>query len=264
MVMQLGQAVNFLRNGKPKPLPGAPSGWNLKNLIRHVYLSDRTTKIADFSAESTQDNRMPSERSLHRWSRIDGGWPQLRDASAEQLEEPTEPHQSLYTDALAERFKERYYRLLGRDDLMCLKPDIALVCLRLQDLVSDLSGTGTLKQWEQIRSAYQVFDRAMDCHDMATANRAIEEIGKVLEQHGNDSSTWVELKDAIILHARLVESETKRLAHAGQFVTVEEAIKIGGERMDYLIEAIQSTCSTETQAAILDAYAAIEKRSAES
>jgi hypothetical protein len=129
-----------------------------------------------------------------------------------------------YSKFLPTRLAADYQHAAHDPELLALRHELAVVDVRIKDLLKrvDTGEAGGL--WHHIRVAWQAFKQAQTEDRPLMQARAAVELDGLLEQEVGDYGTWHEIIQLIEQRRKLVESEVKRLAVMQQMMTTEEAM----------------------------------------
>jgi hypothetical protein len=129
-----------------------------------------------------------------------------------------------YSKFLPTRLAAEYERAAHDPELLALRHELAVVEVRINDLLSrvDTGEAGGL--WRQARAAWQTVKQARAEKRPLKQARAAVELDGLLEQAIGDDAAWHDILQLIEQRRKLVESEAKRLAAMQQMMTTEEAM----------------------------------------
>jgi hypothetical protein len=127
-----------------------------------------------------------------------------------------------YSNSLPDKFLARYERVSQDPDFLSQRQEIHVVEARIEELFERISGGGP-DVLAQIQDEHRKFVEAMAEQDKDKADAAIRKIGTLSRQGRSDYAVWEEIKDAIKLRSRLVESHRRWLLEQKAMITLEEA-----------------------------------------
>jgi hypothetical protein len=129
-----------------------------------------------------------------------------------------------YSKFLPTRLAAEYERAAHDPELLALRHELAVVDVRINDLLSrvDTGEAGGL--WHHARAAWQTFKQAQAEDRPLMQARAAVELDGLLEQAVGDDGAWHEIIQFIEQRRKLVESEVKRLVVMQQMMTKEKAM----------------------------------------
>jgi hypothetical protein len=129
-----------------------------------------------------------------------------------------------YSKFLPTRLAAEYERAAHDPELLALRHELAVVDVRINDLLSrvDTGEAGGL--WHHARAAWQTVKQAQAEDRPLMQARAALELDGLLEQAVGDNVAWHEILQFIEQRRKLVESEVKRLVVMQQMMTKEEAM----------------------------------------
>jgi hypothetical protein len=117
------------------------------------------------------------------------------------------------------RMRDDYQTALSDPKLLDLKPEIALVHARAQDLMNRVDSGESGNLWRLLRKAYADLVKAKDGEEQLAA---VAEIGKLITRGAADYAAWAETMREIDRKQRLVESTRKRAMELHQMVTLDQ------------------------------------------
>lgn len=121
----------------------------------------------------------------------------------------------------------RYQAAMSDPQLLELRSEVALMDVRVDDLLSRIAAGNSADAWEAAQSAFADLTAAIssgNAKDLVTAHTALAEA----LNHHDDTALWKEVNDVVDLRRRLVESERKQMALSEQFVAVAEIMSLMG------------------------------------
>ena len=133
-----------------------------------------------------------------------------------------------YSKDLSSRLAQRYEDAVRDDRLLELREEIALVEVRVGDLLTrvDTGESGAI--WMQVRNSYNDLRKAAAANDQQKFADALNEMGRIIVKGQGDYAAWDEVFKAIGQRRRLVETERKRLVDLQQMMTAEQAMSMLG------------------------------------
>lgn len=147
----------------------------------------------------------------------------------------------------------KYAAAIGDPNLVAVRDEIALVDVRVGELLESIGSTGNTKLWREARSRFDAFKRAGGKGKGAVgeARAALQQLDDLLTAGLSAAATWDELRETIDLRRKLSETETKRLKDLHQMISAERALVL----MNALIDVVRThVTDRSTLAAITDGY----------
>jgi hypothetical protein len=131
---------------------------------------------------------------------------------------------------------EKYSQAQSDPDLLALRDEIALVDVRLSELLEQLNSGGGMEDWSRVHDAWRNFQELSNAQEPATTaerDRIRERMGETIRQlnqiisggHRN-ISLWHEIRDTLEDRRRLVTTEAKRLADMNQMISSERQMAL--------------------------------------
>jgi hypothetical protein len=119
------------------------------------------------------------------------------------------------------RLAAAYADAVSDPQIVGLRHEIALVDVRLSELLARMDTGESSDRWITARAAFQAFQvayQARDAHGMVDPLTGLE---AVLQAGADEAGTWDEIYQAMHLRKRLVDSESNRLKDMGQMISTE-------------------------------------------
>jgi hypothetical protein len=129
-----------------------------------------------------------------------------------------------YSKFLPTRLAAEYERAVRDPELLALRHELAVVEVRINDLLRRVNTGEAGGLWPHIRAAWQTFKRAQAEGRPLLQGRAAVELDGLLERAVGDDAAWHDILQLIEQRRKLVESEAKRLVAMQQMMTTEEAM----------------------------------------
>lgn len=128
----------------------------------------------------------------------------------------------------------RYKEAVTDPDLLSARDEIALVQLRIQDLMGKLKDGGTSDMWGDLRQEFVNVEAAIRQGDPAAMNKALTTLGEIIEAGAEAEHVWEEMYEAIEAKTKVSEREWRRLRDLRQFMTVQQSMDL----VSYLVECV--------------------------
>jgi hypothetical protein len=129
-----------------------------------------------------------------------------------------------YSKHLPQRLTERYEAALEDAELITLRDDIALLDVRIGDVLARIPEGEFGELWVSMQRAFHALDRAIKNQDALDMIAALGTLGSLIQQGSEDYLGWRDLRAMLQERRALVESEQKRLIAAEQMITTEQAM----------------------------------------
>lgn len=159
-----------------------------------------------------------------------------------------------YSKYLPAQLRERYETARDDDRLIELRDDVAIIDLRIGELLEQIGETGSTGLLKAARLKFDAFKSAggKGKASVGQARISLQELDDLLTLGLQRASTWEELRDSIELRRRLTESETKRMKDLQQFITADRAIALVGMFLEVVLKhvvdpAARSSISSQYQ-----------------
>lgn len=147
-------------------------------------------------------------------------------------------HSSKYAPAgMEQAFKE----LVTSSETLTLKNEIALMDLRLIQLVETLPAEGVLPSrvldaWYRVLHAINNADGSEGLLEIVTL---LDNMDKLLKESYRVQQAWMEIKDGMETRRKLVDTEIKRVKASYEAIPVDQAMHLVYFMRDIIVEEIQ-------------------------
>lgn len=138
-----------------------------------------------------------------------------------------------YRDRLPVRMLETYERALNDPDLTSLRDEIAVIEIRIGELIGRLRETDGAAPWDQLKKYSKILNTAIYRKSGDSYNPDIErimladkEIRAAITAGVADEETWNEFRSIVRDKATLSKAESERLQAMGQIITAERAFAL--------------------------------------
>lgn len=122
-----------------------------------------------------------------------------------------------YSKHIPDRLLEKYETALGDERLLELGEDIALLDVRLRELVENVDTSGQAGDWKTMQELWLLY-----LGEPGGVRQA--ELSEFIESCIEEGNRWDEIRETLERRRRLVESERKRHAELDQNITIQEGI----------------------------------------
>jgi hypothetical protein len=118
-----------------------------------------------------------------------------------------------------------YERAAHDPEPLALRHELAIVDVRINDLLGRVEVGEAGRLWRQARAAWQTMKHVQAEGRPLMQTRAARELDGLLAQAVGDDAAWHEIIQLIEQRRKLVETEAKRLVAMQQMMTTEEAMR---------------------------------------
>ncbi len=146
----------------------------------------------------------------------------------------------------------RYQDATKDPDLVGVRSEIALVDVRVGQLLESIGETGNTKLLKEIRAKFDVFKAAGKKRGKNSAVEglgALEHVDRLIDRAMEAAATWEELRETLELRRKLSETETRRLRDLHQSISVERALAL----MAMLVDEVRKHVTDRTALAAIAA-----------
>lgn len=132
------------------------------------------------------------------------------------------------------RLGERYADAISDPRLLGLRDEVALVDVRIAELLEAIGETGNTRLWKKARADFDAFQAAAGKgkDGVAIARQTLDALDRTLTEGLSTAATWDELAERLDLRRRLVEAETKRQKDLFQMISVDQAVRLMAQLID--------------------------------
>lgn len=147
-------------------------------------------------------------------------------ATPDPIQSLTSAKKDLIATALPARLKDRYEQSLNDPDILEQTESLALLRVRIADLLGRVDTGESGKAWTEALKAFQEFQVALQSQDVAGTNRAIARMEQILKRGGQDTWAWQEVYQVMELQRKIKSDENNLLVRKGAMITIEEQMSI--------------------------------------
>ena len=131
-----------------------------------------------------------------------------------------------YSKHLPKDLLERFEAAMEDSELISMREDLAILTVRIQDLIGRLKTGEHGSIWSDLRHHHQAFLAAMRMGDQELAGKTLSALGNVIENGVSVETAWEELFDSIERKTVVAGREWKRLADLQQLMTMEDTMSL--------------------------------------
>jgi hypothetical protein len=135
------------------------------------------------------------------------------------------PQTDRYSKFLPTRIAAEYERAALDPEPLALRHELAVVDVRINDLLGRVEVGEAGRLWRHARAAWQTMKHREAEGRPLVQTRAARELDGLLAQAVGDYAAWHEIIQLIEQRRKLVETEAKRLVAMQQMMTKEEAMR---------------------------------------
>lgn len=144
-----------------------------------------------------------------------------------------------YYPRLPSHLKTAYRKIAASIDLQSLAGEIAMIELRINQIIDKLKTNETEQKWTQLKSLFHEFKSASRNNDKETVKACLEDMDKVINEGNNESALWDHLiNDLFVKKAGLVQVESKRMYMLGATATAEQVRSLAGALITCFLEEV--------------------------
>jgi hypothetical protein len=131
-----------------------------------------------------------------------------------------------YSKFLPARLAARYEEAVADDTLLELRGEIALLDVRISEVVKKVDTGESSELWAELKVALAGFMAALTKRDMPRMKDPLQQMNQLIERGTEETAVWDEIGRLLEARRKLVESERKRLVEMQQMITAEQAMTL--------------------------------------
>lgn len=139
---------------------------------------------------------------------------------------------------LPTRLAKRFEAAMADTELLSTRADIALVEVRISELMERIDQRESGRAWEDLAEAYGALDDCLHSGDSAKLIETMKRMDGIIKAGQDDYHVWREIMDAMEQRRKLAESERKRLVDMQQYITTERVIVFVNKIVEIIAGAI--------------------------
>jgi hypothetical protein len=131
-----------------------------------------------------------------------------------------------YSKYMPGRLLERYSEFLADPEYMELRGEIAVIDVRLADLLTKIETGDTRTAWQIAGDLISDLEAAAEKRSLGQIKRIVKSLKDIFMKGLGEADTWQQILEAAEQRRKLVESEQKRLTAGQQMITAEQALAL--------------------------------------
>ncbi|HEX8219765.1 MAG TPA: HGGxSTG domain-containing protein [Chloroflexia bacterium] len=128
----------------------------------------------------------------------------------------------IHSKDLPTRLLKRYSDALANEAFLSLQSDIALLDVRIGELLQRLDTGETGAVWKELKEAWRSVEQVM--WDPSLLAVALSQVGALIDRGFGDQVAWGEVVVLLERRRKLVATEQKKMVADQQMITVENAL----------------------------------------
>jgi hypothetical protein len=129
-----------------------------------------------------------------------------------------------YSQHLPSALADRYQESLRDPELLDLRHEVALLDVRITEVLARLETGETSARWQRARDAFRALGAAITVRDRDLTQAAMTDLAQEIETGGAEADVWAELVKLIYHRRKLVDSESRRRQVLHQMISLERAM----------------------------------------
>jgi hypothetical protein len=135
-------------------------------------------------------------------------------------------HDFSFMPYLPQRLRDRFGEASASSDQLSNAQQIALVDLRVSQLLERIDTTESGRRWYETKAAMREFVVTMRSGDQVRTAETLTELNSAINRGVNDADNWAEIMQAIEVRRRVTETELRRIRAANEFMSAQEALAL--------------------------------------
>ena len=131
-----------------------------------------------------------------------------------------------YSKYVPARLSDRFEVALKDETMLEQRREIALLEIRINDLLDLLGVTGPRDVFKQLTELWTAFRHYANKQKKDKANEKIYELDTLIMGAHDESKLWQQVEQTVETRRRVVESERKRIIEAQEFVTLQQSLTL--------------------------------------
>lgn len=123
---------------------------------------------------------------------------------------------------------DRYLTAAADPELTSVRDEVALLDVRVSQLLEALGETGNLRLWKDARAKLDAFKAvgAKRKVGVGEARTALQHLDDLIDAGLSAAATWDELRETLDLRRKMAETETKRMKDLHQTISIDRALAL--------------------------------------
>jgi len=122
--------------------------------------------------------------------------------------------------------RKTFEKVRNDPETLAMAEEIALLKVRIGQLVSQLQTGETSSLWGDLQATYTELSAALQTGDIAAFRTSVDALGRIIQAGGETAELWSELYEAIDKKTEVATREWKRLVDLRQVITAEKALAL--------------------------------------
>ena len=133
-----------------------------------------------------------------------------------------------YSKSLPSKLAARYEESLREREQLSLRPEIALIDAKLNDLLGRIDDNESGASWKALLGELDSLEANLAEGKMVIVASIVERMQQLTRTALAEEATWQDIRQAVHDRRLLAESERKRAVEAQQMITAEQAMTLMG------------------------------------
>jgi hypothetical protein len=129
-----------------------------------------------------------------------------------------------YSSVLPGGLARIYENQLKDPELLSAREEVALLKMRVGQLLERLRTGETGSLWGDLQAAYTELGAAIRSGDQELFQQSLERLGSIIQRGGSAEETWAQLHEALDAKTTVAAREWKRLVDMNQVITADKAL----------------------------------------
>lgn len=155
------------------------------------------------------------------------------------------PTSGRYSKHLPTRYIQDFEELIQDPNLLSLRTEMALLDVRMGELLQRLDTTDSAAAWNRVAVATSMLAKMVSDGDLGGVADVVGLLRDAVDNHRDDSETWREIVMFIDQRRRVADVERRRIEAAKKYLTLQEA----NAMMAYFVSSVMKHCSSPQERA---------------
>lgn len=155
------------------------------------------------------------------------------------------PITGTYSKHLPTRYVQDFNEYMNDPDLLSMRKEMALVDVRLGELLQKLETCDSPQAWNRIAVAAAMLDKAIREQKFDSVSDVYEILQSAMTAHKDDGATWNEIVGLVDARRKVADVERRRIEAAKKYLTLQEA----NAMLAYFVNSVMKHVSSPAERA---------------
>jgi hypothetical protein len=144
-----------------------------------------------------------------------------------------------YSRYLPTGLRKQYEESKHDPQLLSHEPDLRLMDLRLQSLLTSIDSQASLETFSQAQIQWELLEQAQDNNDPREMGRVMLRLRALMRSTQPSGPVWNEIRDVIEQRRKLLESESRRIHQSSNSMSGEQILAL----IEYIVDVLRTSVS---------------------